>query len=63
MTLSDSLRLWYYLLLLTNYRKQLSDPSSYDLKNIEMNGYSMNKGYMELDKGASGSSAGGDNNV
>jgi len=46
-----------------SYRKQLSDPSSYDLKNIEMNGYSMNKGYMELDKGASGSSAGGDNNV
>jgi len=46
-----------------SYRKQLSDPSSYDLKNIEMNGYSMNKGYMELDKGASGSSAGGDSNV
>jgi len=46
-----------------SYRKQLSDPSSYGLKNIEMNGYSMNKGYMELDKGASGSSAGGDNNV
>lgn len=49
-----------------SYSKQLSDPSSYDLKTIEMNGYSMNKGFMELDskdKEASGSSAGGDKNV
>jgi len=49
-----------------SYSKQLSDPSSYDLKTIEMNGYSMNKGFMELDnkdKEASGSAAGGDNNV
>jgi len=49
-----------------SYSKQLSDPSSYDLKTIEMNGYSMNKGFMELDnkdKEASGSAAGGDNIV
>lgn len=49
-----------------SYSKQLSDPSSYDLKTIEMNGYSMNKGFMELDnkdKEASGSAAGGDHNV
>jgi len=49
-----------------SYSKQLSDPSSYDLKTIEMNGYSMNKGFMEVDnkeKGASGSSAAGDSNV
>ena len=54
------------LLLLSLSSKQLSDPSSYDLKTIEMNGYSMNKGFMELDnkeKGASGSSAAGDSNV
>ena len=54
------------LLLSSLSSKQLSDPSSYDLKTIEMNGYSMNKGFMELDnkdKEASGSAAGGDNNV
>ena len=45
-------------------RKQLSDPSSYSLKTVEMNGYSLDKGYMELDnKGSTGSSADGDNNV
>jgi len=47
-----------------SYRKQLSDPSSYSLKTVEMNGYSLDKGYMELDnKGSNGSSADGDNNV
>jgi len=47
-----------------SYRKQLTDPSSYSLKTVEMNGYALDKGYMELDnKGTSGTSAGGDNNV
>jgi len=47
-----------------SYRKQLSDPSSYSLKTVEMNGYSLDKGYMELDnKGSTGSSADGDNKV
>jgi len=47
-----------------SYRKQLTDPSSYSLKTVEMNGYALDKGYVELDnKGTSGTSAGGDNNV
>lgn len=47
-----------------SYRKQLTDPSSYSLKTVEMNGYALDKGYMELDnKRTSGTSAGGDNNV
>jgi len=47
-----------------SYRKQLTDPSSYSLKTVEMNSYALDKGYMELDnKGTSGTSAGGDNNV
>ena len=52
------------LLMFINYRKQLTDPSSYSLKTVEMNGYALDKGYMELDnKGTSGTSAGGDNNA
>merc|ERR1712025_762453 len=47
-----------------SYRKQVTDPYSYSLKTVEMNGSALDKGYKELDnKGTSGSSAGGDNNV
>ena len=42
----------------------MTDPYSYSLKTVEMNGSALDKGYKELDnKGTSGSSAGGDNNV
>ena len=42
----------------------MTDPYSYSLKTVEMNGSALDKGYKELDnKGISGRSAGGDNNV
>ena len=37
-----------FVVNVTNYRKQLTDPSSYSLKTVEMNGYALDKGYMEL---------------
>ena len=45
------------------FRKQMSSPSSYDLKPVHMNPL-VEKGYMEMGKrGSSGNSAAGDNDA
>jgi len=46
-----------------SYRKQMSSPSSYDLKPVHMNPL-VEKGYMEMgERGSSGNSAAGDNDA